>query len=565
MSLDAISLGILWDRLISITDEIINVLVRTSFSNIVRESYDLSCVVFDRRGRSLAQGTYGSPGFIGTAPLTLAHMLRRFEPHTLEPGDVVITNDPWQGTGHLFDVSVMRPVFRRGELVGYVMSITHLPDIGGAGFSATAGEVFIEGLRLPICKLVHAGRMNELLLEVVRVNTRVPEQTIGDLIANVTCTAQGERMLIEFLDEYGLKDLESLSDTILSFSERAMRDELRAIPDGTYRNAMRVEGFDGPIDLACAVTVRGDEVAIDFEGTGPTVASAINVPFCYSRAFAIYAIKTLTTTKIPNNEGAIRPVTVTAPPGCILDARSPSATGGRHIVGHFVVPLIFGALAPALPVRIQADSGMLDLINVQGRDRAGEPVSSVFFAAGGFGALRGIDGASCCPGPSNITGTPIEVWETVTGLFVARKEFIVDSGGPGRYRGGLGQCIEMRNDTGHPMTMSILSACTEFAPSGVLEGRPGQLRRVLVNGRPVHSMSRYVLQPGDTLTTFEAGGGGYGPPAQRSPEAIASDIVAGFVSLEGARREYGFVPSSGQSVPSLAKSLTPHPTFPSKP
>lgn len=549
MSLDAISLGIQWDRLISITDEIISVLVRTSFSNIVRESYDLSCAVFDRRGRLLAQGTYGSPGFIGTAPVTLAHMLKRFDPQSLSPGDVLVTNDPWLGTGHLFDVSVMQPVFRRQALVGYVMSITHLPDIGGAGFSATAGEVYTEGLRLPICKLAHAGRMDELLLELVRVNTRVPEQTIGDLVANVTCTSQGARMLVEFLDEYGLEDFEALSDAIVSFSERAMRDELRAVPDGVYRNRMRVEGFDGPIELACAVTVQDDEVGIDFSGTGPTVGSAINVPFCYTRAFAIYAVKTLTTSKIPNNEGSIRPVKVSAPQGCILHAQAPVATGGRHIVGHFVGPLVFGAMASALPDRIQADSGMLDLISVQGRDRAGNPVSSVFFSAGGFGALSGLDGASCCPGPSNITGTPIEVWESVTGLHVARKELLIDSGGPGRFRGGLGQCIEMRNDTGHPMTVSVLAACTEFAPSGVLGGSCGGMRRILVNGRAVHSMGRHMLQPGDTLTTFEAGGGGFGPPVERAAEAVRADIEAGFVSLDAAQREYAYVPPARAAPP----------------
>lgn len=556
MSYDPIALGIQWDRLISITDEIINVLVRTSFSNIVRESYDLSCILFDHRGQSVAQGTYGSPGFIGTAPMTLAHMLRRFPPSSLEPGDVVLTNDPWQGTGHLFDVSVMQAVFRRGQLVGYVMSITHLPDIGGAGFSATAREVYTEGLRLPICKFARRGEMDEYLLELVRANTRVPEQTIGDLVANVTCTSMGARMLVEFMDDYALDSIEALADAILSFSERAIRHEIQRIPDGTYRNSMQVEGFDGPISLACAVTVRGDEIAIDFNGTGPEVASAINVPFCYTQAFAVYAVKTLTTSKIPNNQGSIRPLTVTAPAGCILNSRPPSATGGRHIVGHFVSPLIFGALAHALPNRIQADSGMLDLINVQGRTREGEAVSAVFFAAGGFGALDDRDGASCCPGPSNITGTPIEVWESVTGLFVTSKEFLVDSGGAGRFRGGLGQRIEMRNDSGHPMTISVLAACTEFAPTGVLGGQPGRLRSVHVNGRAVHSMGRYVLQPGDTLVTSEAGGGGYGDPFERPAEAVLADLAAGFVSAQAARRDYGFDPRSDE------RSIPPRPNPP---
>ena len=539
MTFDLISLGILWDRLISIADEIVNALVRTSFSTNVRESYDLSCVIFDSRGNSLAQGSYSGPGFIGTAAATLTHMLKRFPPGALEPGDVIMTNDPWMGTGHLFDVSVMQPVFRRKRLVGYTMSITHLPDIGGAGFSAAATQVYEEGLRLPVCKLMRAGKVDEFILELVRANVRVPEQTIGDLMANATCTGVGARMLAEFMDEYGLVSIDPLADAIFELSERAIRDELTKIPPGTYRNRIEIEGHEKPLVLACTLDMRGDNAHVDFAGTGPTVAAAINVPLCYTRAMTWYAIKTLTTPKIPNNQGSIIPISIDAPPNCVLNSLPPYPTGGRHIVGHFVAPLIFGALARALPDRVQADSGMLNLINVQGRTREGQGVSSIFFASGGFGALNGLDGASCTPSPSNMMGTPVEVWENLTGTFIESKALLADSGGPGRFRGGLGQRIELRNDSGHPMTVSCLAARTEFPAAGVLGGKPGRPREIQLNGKTVHPMGRYILQPGDQITTFEAGGGGYGDPRLRDRPLVTADVKEGFVSPEAAARDYG--------------------------
>lgn len=539
MSVDVISLGIQWDRLISIADEIINSLVRSSFSTNVRESYDLSCVVFDSRGRAIAQGAYSVPSFTGTAPATLAAMLARFPPEALRPGDVVMTNDPWIGTGHLFDINVMQPVFRKHRIVGYSMSITHLPDIGGGGFSATAREVYEEGLRLPIGLLAREGRLDEALLELIRVNVRVSDQTVGDLLANVACTTVGGRMLNEFMDEYGLDSIDPLADAILEQSERAIREEIALLPDGRYRNRIEIEGQEGSLTLACAVTIRGGEVLADFSGTSPAIKSAINVPLCYTRAMTAYAIKCLTTPRIPNNQGSVLPITATAPPGCLLNAISPSATGGRHIVGHFVVPLIFGALADIVPDRVQADSGMLNLINVQGQTRDGRGVSSIFFASGGFGALAGQDGAPTTPSPSNMTGSSIEVWENLTGMFIESKELLMDSGGPGEFRGGLGQKIEFINDSGHDIAIACLAGRTEFAPQGVRGGLPGGLREVRVNGKTVHPKGRYILAPGDRLTTFEAGGGGYGDPRRRDAAALRHDIAMGNVSRDAAIALYG--------------------------
>ncbi|MBI1775909.1 MAG: hydantoinase B/oxoprolinase family protein [Proteobacteria bacterium] len=543
---DPIALGIHWDRLISIADEIVTALVRTSFSTNVRESYDLSCILFDAKGRALAQGAYSVPSFTGTAPLTMRHMLERFPPDTLAEGDIIATNDPWLGTGHLFDINVMRPVFKSGRLVGYTMSITHLPDIGGGGFSAAASEVYEEGLRLPVCRLAKAGRLNEELMEIIRTNVRVPEQTLGDIMANVACNEVGGRMLTEFMEEYAIADLAPLADAIIGFSEEAIRAELRRVPAGVYRNRIEVEGDQAPLTLAASVAIADGEASIDFAGSSPAVRAAINVPYCYTRAIAAYAIKCLTTPKIPNNEGSVRPILVAAPEGSVLNALPPSPTGGRHIIGHFINPLIFGALAPALPDRVQADSGMLNLINVQGTHPDGGGVSSIFFASGGFGALAGMDGWATTPSPSNMTGTPIEAWENLTGMTIERKALLVDSGGVGRYRGGLGQEIVLRNDSGGTMTVSILAGRTEFPPMGLNGGGPGRRREIQINGKTVHPKGRYRLEPGDVIATFEAGGGGYGPPERRAQDAILRDLAEGTVSEEAARRDYGHRPKKAR-------------------
>ncbi len=537
--IDPISLGIMWDRLVSITDEILAALVRTSFSTNVRESYDLSCMLFDPEAKLLAQGTYSVPSFTGTSTATLHHMLDKFPPNTLKNGDIIMTNDPWLGTGHLFDINVMRPVFNKGEIIGYTMSITHLPDIGGSGFSTTGTEVYEEGLRLPVCKLVSEGKRNNELLELIQTNVRVNEQVVGDLMANVTCNEVGGRMLIEFMEEYDIEDLRTVSNAIIKQSEKALREQIKLIPDGTYENKIEVEALDKSITLMCQVRVSGSEIHFDFAGTDKAIRAGINVPICYTKAFAVYAIKCITIPTIPNNEGSVSPITVSAPEGCILNAIHPSPTGGRHIIGHFVTPLIYGALEQAVPELIQADAGMLNLVNFQGTHKDGKGVSSIFFASGGFGALDGLDGASATPGPSNMTGTPIEVWENLTSTTILKKELLIDSGGAGKFRGGLGQNIVIRNDSEHLVTVATLAGRTEFPPLGLQGGKPGGIRKYWLDKKEIHPKGKYVLDPGSELRMIEAGGGGYGDPRERQTKKVIEDVNNGFVSVENALRDYG--------------------------
>ena len=537
---DAVSLGIMWDRLVSLADEIVSTLIRSSFSTIVYESYDLTCAILDAETNTIAQGTFGVPAFIGSAPVTARHMLKRFPAETLKPGDIIITNDPWLGTGHLFDITMMRPVFRNGRIVAYTVSITHLPDIGGSGFGSSASEIYHEGLRLPPLKLYEEGQLNELVIEIIRNNVRVPEQTIGDVMANVACNEVGGREILAFMKEYGLEDLTGLSRAIRSQSDTAMRAKIRELRDGTYRNRISVEGFAEPVELAVRIDVTGETVAVDFEGTTGCVKAGVNVPFCYTNAMVLHAIKSLTLPSIPNNQGSAAPITAKAPPGCILNALPPFPTGGRHAMGHFVTPLIYGALAEAAPERVQADSGMMNLITFQGTRRDGRVFTSLYFAAGGYGALRGLDGWSTLPHPSNMAVVPVEVWETLTHTTVVSKRLLPDSGGAGEWRGGLGQEVVMRNDTGNSLVMLGMGNRTEFPAMGIGGGRPGTLRTHKIGGSAVHAKGRHEVAPGQTMTITEAGGGGAGDPKRRSAGAVKADIEDGLVSREAARAVYGW-------------------------
>ena len=538
-TIDAVSLSIMWDRLIGITDEIISALVRSSFSTIVRESGDLSVVVLDAKGNSLAQGSYSVPSFTGTAAPTLRHMLAKFPPETLEPGDVIATNDAWMGTGHLFDINVMRPVFRHGRIVGYTISITHLPDIGGLGFGAAATQIYHEGLRLPVCKLVRAGRLDEPMFDVIRSNVRVPEQVFGDLMANVTCNEVGGRQLLEFMDEYGLEDLGSLSEAIRGQSERAIRDRIAALPDGTYEGAIDIEGIDDPLRLACRAEIVGSEVSLDFAGTSPPVDRGINVPLCYTRAFACYAVKCLTVPGMPNNEGAVAPIRVSAPEDCILNAQPPYPTGGRHVTGHMIVPLVFRTLAEAAPDQVQADCGNMNIVTFQGHRPDGEPMSTIYFSTGGFGALHEFDGADTIPGPSNMRAVPVEMWESLTGITITHKRLLPDTGGHGEARGGLGQEIEFRNETGFPFTAFCIAPRSQFPARGLFGGGDGSRRTLLVEGRTVHPKGAHTVAPGERFTMRDSGGAGFGDPANRPRAKVLADLDDGLITPGTAREVYG--------------------------
>lgn len=546
-TIDIITLGIVWDHLISIADELLLALVRTSFSMTVREAWDAGAVIFDRLGRPIAQGSQSTPAFTGTAFYTIEKLLEIYPAHSLEDGDVIITNDPWIGTGHLADVSVLRPVFRNGSLLGFVMTITHLVDIGGRGASVSSREIFEEGLLIPPIKIYRRGQVNEALLDIIKGNVRAPEQVVGDIMANISGTYAGAVKLNEMLDRHGLEDLQQIADGIISQSETAVRKKILAMPDGVYNNQLEAETRDEqPLTLACSLKIKTDSVKISFAGTSPCVPYAINVPLCYTRSWCAYTLKCLTTPSIPNNLANVLPLEVTAPENCILNAQHPAATLGRNTVGWYVVPLLMGAFARALPDAVQAEPGMATAVVFNGTLRNGGRLLDQYFATGGMGAMAGLDGRQTTPAPTNCAMISSEIWEDETEVAVLERRILPDSGGAGQYRGGPGQQVVLKNNTGHPITLSLFGLRTEFPAKGYAGGRDGGLRAFRINNEAVTGKGTHTLPAGGLFTIQEAGGGGFGDPGKRPDEKIYEDYRKGFISSAGAEQDYGVDMAQGR-------------------
>ncbi len=540
--IDPITLEVIWRRLISIVDEQAAALIHSSFTTVVREAGDLSAGVFDRSGNMIAQSVTGTPGHINT----MANCVRKFvvprHPiDSLKPGDTLITNDPWEASGHLFDLTIVSPVFYRGRGVAFFASTCHAVDIGGATMGGDARSLYEEGLAIPLMKLYKAGEPNHELFNIIRANVRVPDQVIGDITAQEVGNRVGARKLIEMLDEYHLPDIEELSALILDRSEAALRKAIRALPDGAYQNSISIDGFDEPLKIACAIEVSGDRLRVDYAGSSPQVDRGINVVLNYTQAYTTYTLMAVLAPGIPNNAGAFRPITVEAPAGSILNCLRPAPVSARHLIGHFVSQPLLTALADLLPERVIAN-GSAGLWNtmMDGMDGAGEEFAYIFFSAGGMGAANDRDGLSATAFPSGIMGVPVEAIETAAPLLMHRRELRGDSGGPGRFRGGLGQVMELEIITGLPANHSCMYDRTGNPALGLLGGKSGALGEVRLSdgGRP-HPKSHYILQPGQRVILSLPGGGGFGSPLEREPQRVLEDVQQGYVSLEAAQQEYG--------------------------
>jgi N-methylhydantoinase B len=535
---DAIELELLWRRLISLVDEAAAAMVRTSFSTLVRESYDFSCVVTDAAGQSLVQASESIPSFIGTLPETVKHFLRFFPPDQLQPGDVLITNDIWLGTGHLPDITLAKPIFRGGRLIAFSATTAHAPDIGGKIRSPEPREVFEEGLQIPPMKMIAAGKTDETLVAIIRKNVRTPDQTMGDLWAQVVALDLMEDRLLVLMENYGLPDLTDLAREIQSRCETAMRAAIAALPDGTYRSEVKTDGImETPITLRLKLTVKGDEIAMDFAGTDSQVDRAINCALCYTTAMAMYGVKVCTSPNLPNNEGAFRPISLTAPPGCIVNPQFPAPGGSRMLIGHYVPMLVFGCLGQIVPERVMAACGSpMWGMNQSGVREGGKPYANMFFYNGGMGGNSRRDGVTCLSWPSNVSSTSIEISEHIAPLRFHHKKLRPDSGGTGRHRGGLGQeiLIESRSDT--PIAVSFLAERTIFPAFGIEGGRDGAPGELRINGVKTDPKKQYVLSKGDTVSLGTPGGGGHGDPAARPEAALAQDVAAGYVTDRAAYR-----------------------------
>jgi N-methylhydantoinase B len=540
---DPISLEIYWSRLVSIADEAAAGLVRTAFSTIVRESNDYGTVLMDLAGNSISENTGGIASFSCILPRTTKAFLQRFPAETWRPGDCVFTNDPWLATGHLPDFTFVSPIFKREKLVGFAGCIAHSPDVGGALWSADCRELFEEGIRIPPARYLREGRRNEELLEVLLANVRVPRQVLGDLEAQVTANDVSVRRVEEFLDDVGLDDLAGLADAVHARTDAAMRRAIAAVPDGTYRSVLEADGFDDQITrIACAVTVTGETMHIDYDGTSPQIDRGINCVLNYTHAYSVYPVKCALDPFTPRNEGSYWPISVSAPEGSILNPRFPAPVGARQLTGHLLADAIYAALAEVVPERVIAQSGAAPSMRAlfSGVDRNGDRFSQVLFATGGMGAAPHCDGLTTTSFPTNVGAGSIEALESASPLLVWRKQLRPDSGGAGQFRGGLGQeaVIEVRSSA--PVRLSLLSDRRDHPPLGVQGGAPGAPSVIrFADGTMPHPKSRTTIPPGTRLHMVYAGGGGYGDPKRRDPAALASDLRDGYVTAAAARTEYG--------------------------
>jgi N-methylhydantoinase B len=544
MTLDPITLEVLWNRLLSVANEQQVALMRTAFSTVVRESQDLACGVFDTRGHMIAQSLTGTPGHINPMATGVRHFLAAYPSESLRPGDVLITNDPWMTAGQVNDFTVLTPVFRGQAIVGYFANCCHAADIGGHVLSADAHEVYEEGLRVPITKLFDRGEPNHELLKIVRANVRTPDETIGDLYAQASCNAVGGRSLLQMMDEFDLASIDPLADAIIARSERAMRDAIRTLPNGRYEHEVWSDGFEEPIRIHVAVTIDDQDIAIDFAGSSPQSRRGINVVMNYTHGYASFAMKAAISPDVPHNEGAFRPVHVSAPRGSILNCVEPAAVAARHLVGHFLTSAIFGALAQALPGRLLAGGADPIWLSVwRGAwPASGAPFMASVFQVGGMGARASKDGLSTTGFPSGVAGVPAEVIETLAPLVQHHRQLRTDSGGAGTFRGGLGQATEFSYRGSGLWSVSAMIDRTQFAAQGQAGGQPGALGEFLAGGtQRLQPKTVLWFAPETQVQLNPPGGGGYGDPFAREPLRVLDDVVNGYVSIEAAEREYGVV------------------------
>lgn len=542
MTPSTVAYQVMWNRLISVVEEQAQALVRTAFSTSVREAGDLSAGVYDAQGQMMAQAVTGTPGHVNAMADAVPHFIRRIGRDNILQGDIYITNDPWEGTGHLHDITMVTPSFHKGALVGFFACTAHVVDIGGRGFGADAASVYEEGLYIPIMKFADKGEVDQTLIRIVRGNVREPDQLIGDIHALATCNDIGHRRLADMMDEFGLDDLAGISAFIFDNSRRATLARIAALPRKSATGQMSVDGFDTPITLRACVTVHADRIVTDFTGTSGVDKKGINCPLVYAKAYACYALKVAIAPEIPNNAASLAPFEVTAPEGTIVNAVHPAPVALRHIVGHFVPDVVFNAFDQIVPGLVPAEgAGCLCNFQVSLRPGADAPAGAkraevLTFNSGGSGARPGLDGLNATAFPSGVMTMPIEATEHAGPVIIWRKELRPDSGGAGAQRGGLGQYMEVGARAGYEFDIQAMFDRVAHPALGRRGGGAGAATTIaLDDGTPMRGKGKQFVPAGRRVMMAFPGGGGYGDAAARDVALIRRDLLRGYISQATAR------------------------------
>ncbi len=540
---------VMWNRLISVVEEQAQALIRTAFSTSVREAGDLSAGIYNTKGEMLAQAVTGTPGHVNAMAESVGHFICRIGYDSMREGDVYVTNDPWEGTGHLHDITIVTPSFHKGNLVGFLACTAHVVDIGGRGFGADANSVYEEGLHIPIMRFVDKGVVNSTLVEMIRTNVREPDQVSGDFFALTTCNEVGHRRLIDMMKEFSLSDLNDLSKFILENSRSATLEKINALSKGQSTGTMTIDGYSQPVKLCVSLDIEQDRIVCDFEGTSGLDKKGINVPLVYTKAYACYALKCAIAPEIPNNAASLAPFEVTAPENTIVNALHPAPVALRHVIGHMIPDAVYDALDKLIPEFVPAEgAGTLCNFQVSLRPRTDQPAPDdatraevLTFNSGGSGARPSSDGMNATAFPSGVMTMPVEATEHTGPIIIWRKELRPDSGGVGKYRGGLGQFMEVGCTHGHEFDFSAMFDRVDHPAKGRQGGQPGKPTTVQrEDGSLMHGKGRqFVPSEGRVLLAFP-GGGGYGDPAERDPELIKKDLSLGYISQDVAEQDYGY-------------------------
>jgi len=550
--LSRIEYQVMWNRLISVVEEQAQTLVRTAFGTATREAGDLSAGVYDTKGRMLAQAVTGTPGHVNSMAMSTGYVLDKVPITRMNEGDAFIVNDPWQGTGHLNDIVIVTPTFRRGKPVGLFACTLHVVDIGGRGIIGEAKQVYEEGIYIPITKIVDRGEMNHWLIDIIKANVREPVEVIGDIYSEIASNEVGGKRLVAMMDEFGLEHLDDLAKHILDHSREASLEAINKLPHGTYHNSMTVDGINGkPMELKAKLTIGPEGIDVDFAGSAGTVQLGINVPLCYTEAYTSFGVKCIVAPHVPNNAASLATIRVTAPEGCILNAKHPAPVAGRSIIGQMLPDVVFGCLQQAMPEGVPAE-GTSCLWNVRlmgGMGRVDADPDTIRgatrynvtgFHSGGTGARPKLDGLSATAFPSGVRNVPVEITETNAPVLVWSKEYRRDSGGAGEFRGGLGQVMEIETAEDMPFAISTSFDRVVYPPRGRAGGKNGTTGRVETrSGRTLPPKAQSTIAVGDRLIVSMPGGGGYGDPHKRPAEKVADDVARGLVSVESAREHYG--------------------------